>query len=289
MVAQAYEEQGFGGLTFDIKNAQTVAQEYFNDITNPWGFLTAIRLVARLKKRGLAHTALESSNLIYLCRAKTCRVESNEFCGNADYAKVRYSNMMIQRMLLIWAFCVALRVRWLTEQPGSSCLRFMRSNFQWIPSPYPQGEIRTIHGFMGSFNSRTKKASYWIGDAEFLETMQQPLPPDKFRRTDVRVLPAKLVRFSGQVDKIRDSEHYTIEYGRHVFRAWHESVFNGIDAGKFNEYEFPDSESDDSLTESDWDRTEYTGDVESFWQYAGFIQLSQELDVPLDSLMADHA
>ena len=164
MVAQAYEEKGFGQLTFDIKNAQVAAEKYLNDITNPWGFLTAIRLCSRLKRRALAHTALECSNLVYMSRAKTGRTESNEFWGNADY-KVRQSNMMIQRMLLVWAFCVAMRVRWMNGQPGSSCLRFMRRHLQWIPSPYPGGEIRTIHGFMGSFNARTKKASYWTGDA----------------------------------------------------------------------------------------------------------------------------
>ena len=225
------------------------------------------------------------SNMIFMCRAKTGRVVQNGFWGNTSYPKVRATNMMVQRMALVWCFLIACRVRFINEQPGSSCLRFMKSILDWLPASCPSGEkYELCFGSMGAFGSRTVKPSYWIGDAEFTANMKQDFDKHLFAKTDwVHVRSDG--RVTGNVPKIRETEHYTEQYGQFVFNQWHNSVGTDMDINP--DHEFSDSESDISLTEQEWEHVEYDSTAALFWSHADLEAMSRELELPLDVLIVD--
>ena len=284
-VQKSFQRGGFKALDYDIVNTPAAASKYMFDITDTFVFLTALRFGMRLKVRALAHSAIVCSNLVYLCRAKTERCDTNQFWGNPAFQKVRDANMMIQRMMLVWIVLVCRRVRWMNEQPGSSCLRFI-PHMKHIPSPYGGSETKEVHGFMGSFGSRTQKPTYWSGDCEFIGNMKQPLPsPSSFAKTDLVVFRPD-GRVTGRKHEVKKTQEYTDAYGEHVFRQWMESVaVHGTEIS--DDHVFSDSESDASLDDTEWQKITYDQNIETYWGFAGLRTLAGDLNLPLDELLAE--
>ena len=114
--------------------------------------------------------------------------------------------MMAQRTLLLLCYLVCNRTRWMVEQPSSSCSRKFK-HLAWVPGPYPAGDVYAVHGHMGAFGSRTKKPTYWLGDAAFLPTMKQSIEGMSFASDLVTY------REDGRVDgntmRISQSQMYT--------------------------------------------------------------------------------
>ena len=202
-----YETNGFQSDKFEIEDMPEGAR-FVQDILHPYGFLTALRKATKLKKRGMGHVAIVCSNLIFMCRSKTGRSASNNFWGNPLFRKVVDSNCMIQRSIWLIAFMVCAGVRWLVEQPQSSVLRRIPM-FEWIPARYDGGERRLVHGFMGAFGSKTRKPTYWLGDADLISTLDKPLDVSRFQDPTGTVTRLPDGRVTGNVKAIKATQTYT--------------------------------------------------------------------------------
>ena len=281
---RAYEEHEFNAIGFDIENIKDPTMKFLQDMNSPMGFCTAVRFALQMKRRSLASLAIVCSNLIFLCRSKTGRDQLNGFWGNLLYAKVRESNCMIQRVIMLATFMVCYGVRWLIEQPQSSVLKNMGSEsnvaLDFIPAPYSGSERRTVQGHMGSFGHANKKASYWVGDAEFLPEMHQPLESSRFAKTEL-VVHRPDGRVTGNKEAVHATQAYTREYGLHIFHCWKTSVevACGIDTLQ-PDHVFDESDSDSSLADEDNAKLVPDDTVNEFWKHMRMDELAEELNVP---------
>ena len=203
---------GFAGRGYDIKNLPLArGGQNLQSMTDSWGFLTALRFGTELEKEALCHIDIVCSNFIFLCRSKSQRTEENGFWGNYTFTKVDLANCLLQRSILVACVMVCARVRWLLEQPGSSCLRNIEM-LNFIPAPYPAPHSiapirKTIHGFMGPYGARTRKPTYWIGDTWFMDDMKVPMVASHYQPTDLVVHRAD-GRVDGVPSKVKATEAY---------------------------------------------------------------------------------
>ncbi len=286
---ETFNEHGFMGVGFDIKNAKQSEGgpgAWAQDMMNPWGFLTAVRFGTQMKKCGLSHVAICCSNLVYLCRSKTARAEQNDWWGNGAYERVRNSNCMIQRTFMLLCFLVCARVRWVLEQPGSSILRRIPL-LQFIPTRWPdRSKQQEVHGHMGPYGAKTRKPTYWLGDAELMPTLKRPLRTADYEPTNLVTI-NETGGVTGRPDLVRDSERYAKGYGEHVFKEWH--WVTQCMAGKelTPEFTFEDSDSDASLEEEEYACIRYSASTLEVWKFARLNELVDEANVPVDKLIVE--
>ena len=69
-----------------------------------------------------------------------------------------------------------------------------------------------------------------------------------------------------------------------MFKRWIDTLPTAGDIEP--SHQFDDSDSDESLTESEFERISFSSATLEYWRFARFEQLSEDLSIPLDYLLA---
>lgn len=106
-----------------------------NDLTGVVGFLMAVRLILQVVVCGLVFGGHPCSSFVWISSATTGR-SANTPVGNQSKTTL-YGNLLLSRWILLCMLATCRNVYWLTEQPGSSVMRFfprMAKLLQGVPS-----------------------------------------------------------------------------------------------------------------------------------------------------------
>ena len=167
-VSRGMRLMGFAGETLDAR--RSVA----HDILTPTGFLVTLAAVMRIRRGGLFWAAPPCSTWVFLSRHSTGRHKNPS--GNwKTSAYVASQNALVCRLLLLARLCIARGVRYIIEQPRSSCM-FAYGPFATCLKRQPALSVFTE---MGAFGMMAEKDMLLMGTAPYLPMLERRLAHDQ--------------------------------------------------------------------------------------------------------------
>ena len=146
------------------------------DILQPEGWLTSIKLVRNVRRGGLCHYATVCSTWIYLCRASTSRSTSRPL-GDTSLEYVNEANSMCARVAILLVFGSCLLSYMVHEQPHSSVMP-MTKFFLWAKQTIReelQSHWREYFTWLGAFNGPTCKPTQLLSTAPWAGNLRRTL------------------------------------------------------------------------------------------------------------------
>jgi hypothetical protein len=107
------QHRGLTCITYDRLEGGTL------DMASSFGFVHAVRLAMRLKPRGICWLAVPGSSWMFRDRSKSGRTKQHPE-GDPSVPDVAHDNLVLARLCLISAICIAKGCIVVMEQPSTS-------------------------------------------------------------------------------------------------------------------------------------------------------------------------
>ena len=188
--------------------------EGHQDLCSLTGFLYALSLAARTKRRGLHSWAPVCSSWVWVNRWTSKRSTSNPLGGDREY--VRTANMMVGRTILIILFAACCDVDFILEQPSDSIMH-LHPCFATMLAMSTQGllKIYEAHLWMGMLGAETPKPTRLWGSVGWLPEMSNTLDTKRvFQQTCKRYLNREGETKVYGSALLKASQAYPPKYGR---------------------------------------------------------------------------
>ena len=213
-IARVFRRHGCRVATFDYIRSIELEQ-----LCTPGRWLTAFWHAMQLKHHGLASWATVGSSWIFWSSSCTGPSRAEPWgappgpgitVGTAD------GNTMAARMICVLMLLQARGCTWLLEQPESSVMDV-------IPEfSYLRTCLVRLKSVMGAFNHDSRKGTTLLSCHDWHKALDRDLPSDVAPNKAIthKFIDANgIVRCTGILDELKESQAYTIEYARAVFYA----------------------------------------------------------------------
>ena len=216
-VAGAAVAGGVPAASFDVRRQPGVTDapgpESEDIITEP-GFRNALRLVGRLRNRGLLWMAPVCSSWGFANSANTGRRQGN-VAGSRRCPAVVEGNLMAEIAMFLFAVAIARGVYAAMENPaGSMLFTYLQKHSDNLGNLTVQCADRCAYG--GNYFKKYKflAAGSWVCDVDGRCSC------DKGSHTPLMITGPQGQR-TGDKTHMKQSQSYPVELGRAIYKAWH--------------------------------------------------------------------
>ena len=206
-VTRGLRLMGFRGAAMDLRVSAN------HDLMSRVGFLTTLKLLARVRPGGFFWAAPPCSSWVFLNMGTSGRRDYRVAGNWQANPKIRCQNALCARVAALCYLASARHVHWAVEQPNSSLM------FGYLPwSLVAEGlRPRQVRTHMGAFGGNTAKLTLLVGTAPFLGELQRSLTPADHARIDELEVRTAVKEAGGGVrgsgHDLKATQSYPVQFG----------------------------------------------------------------------------